>query len=211
MRAEGLQRVTMRRLAQELDTGPASLYVYLANTSQLHAAILEELLGEVDLRPADASGDWRQRLVAVLESYTGVLFTYPNLARAALVARPTGPNYLALIEAILALLHEGGVPDAQASWGVDLLLQTATATAAEHAPGDGRPGADADAEADATARAEFHAVATALHAVDPATHPRIAAASGTLIAGTPGQRHAWALNAIITGTAATPLPPVSAG
>ncbi|WP_346657873.1 TetR family transcriptional regulator [Streptomyces sp. 135] len=27
MRSEGLGKVTMRRLAQELDTGPASLYV----------------------------------------------------------------------------------------------------------------------------------------------------------------------------------------
>ena len=43
MQAEGLDRVTMRRLAQELDTGPASLYVYLRNTAELHAAMLEEL------------------------------------------------------------------------------------------------------------------------------------------------------------------------
>jgi hypothetical protein len=28
----------MRRLAQKLDTGPASLYVYLRNTGELHAA-----------------------------------------------------------------------------------------------------------------------------------------------------------------------------
>lgn len=66
MKAEGLQRVTMRRLAQELDTGPASLYVYVANVAELHAAILEELLGEVDLSPAVASGDWRERIEALL-------------------------------------------------------------------------------------------------------------------------------------------------
>src|SRR4051794_36220693 len=59
MEAEGLDRVTMRRLAQELDTGPASLYVYVANTAELHAAILEDLLGEVDLRPVRAEGDWQ--------------------------------------------------------------------------------------------------------------------------------------------------------
>src|ERR1022692_1858482 len=33
MQAEGLDRVTMRRLAQELDTGAASLYVYVRNTA----------------------------------------------------------------------------------------------------------------------------------------------------------------------------------
>ena len=45
MRAEGLEHVTMRRLAAELDTGPASLYVYVRNTAELHAAMLEGLLG----------------------------------------------------------------------------------------------------------------------------------------------------------------------
>ena len=62
MQAEGLDRVTMRRLAQELDTGPASLYVYVRNTAELHAAMLEELLGQVDLTPVTAAGDWRDRL-----------------------------------------------------------------------------------------------------------------------------------------------------
>ncbi|WP_279583358.1 helix-turn-helix domain-containing protein [Fodinicola feengrottensis] len=63
MGAEGLNRVTMRRLAQELDTGAASLYVYVRNTAELHAAILDDLLGGLDLSPvkgrrlADAAGD----------------------------------------------------------------------------------------------------------------------------------------------------------
>ena len=56
MQAEGLDRVTMRRLAQELDTGAASLYVYVRNTAELHAAMLEELLGQVDLHPGHGGG-----------------------------------------------------------------------------------------------------------------------------------------------------------
>src|ERR1700685_2822537 len=59
MQAEGLDRVTMRRLAQDLDTGAASLYVYVRNTAELHAAMLEELLGQIDLSPVAAPGDWR--------------------------------------------------------------------------------------------------------------------------------------------------------
>src|ERR1700742_4061584 len=60
MGAEGLAKVTARRLAQDLDTGPASLYVYFRNTAELHAAILDELLGTVPAPPA--AGDWRERL-----------------------------------------------------------------------------------------------------------------------------------------------------
>src|SRR5262249_8499185 len=77
MQAEGLDRVTMRRLAQELDTGAASLYVYVRNTAELHAAMLEQLLGQVDLSPVTAAGDWRDRLIKILTSYTSILFGQP--------------------------------------------------------------------------------------------------------------------------------------
>ncbi|WP_411113241.1 TetR/AcrR family transcriptional regulator [Streptomyces sp. 029-5] len=204
MESEGLQRVTMRRLAQELDTGPASLYVYVANTAELHAAILEELLGAVDLSPAsadgddgegdDAEGDWRERLARLLGSYTHVLFAHPSLAHSALIARPSGANYLALVEAVLSLLHEGGVPDAQAAWGVDVLLQVATANAAEHSARDRTAGAEA----------EHHALVAALRDASPDTHPRIAALGGDLTSGAPGQRLAWTFRMVINGTVTTP-------
>ncbi|WP_214411551.1 TetR/AcrR family transcriptional regulator [Sphaerisporangium fuscum] len=194
METEGLQRVTMRRLAQELDTGPASLYVYVANTAELHAAILEEMLGSVDLSPATAQGDWRDRLAAVLGSYTHVLFQHPSLANSALVARPTGPNYLALVETILALLHEGEVPDAQAAWGVDVLLQVATATAAEQSTRD----------REIAAEDEQRAFVAALRGVSAETHPRIAALGDELVSGTPEQRLAWVFRALVNGTRTTP-------
>lgn len=108
MRAEGLHKVTMRRLAQELDTGPASLYVYVANTAELHAAVLDALLGEVDLSGRQGGEDWREQLRAVMTSYTLVLFAHPQLARSALVARPSGENYLRLVERILDLLSRSG-------------------------------------------------------------------------------------------------------
>ncbi|MFE0459207.1 TetR/AcrR family transcriptional regulator [Kitasatospora sp. NPDC058965] len=193
MEAEGLQRVTMRRLAQELDTGPASLYVYVANTAELHAAILEHHLGTVDLTPAaEQAGDWRARLGAVLVSYTRVLFRHPALAHSALLARPAGPHYLALVETVLTLLHEGGVPRAQAAWGVDVLLQTATATAAEHSA---RTGAAADAEHTAMVRA--------LQQADPVRYPRITEAADDLVSGRPEDRLAWTFRALINGVART--------
>src|ERR1700761_7653265 len=44
LRAEGLGKVTMRRVAQQLDTGHASLYVYVRDTADLHAQVLDALL-----------------------------------------------------------------------------------------------------------------------------------------------------------------------
>ncbi|MEV7010501.1 TetR/AcrR family transcriptional regulator [Streptosporangium sp. NPDC051022] len=200
MRDEGLRRVTMRRLAEELDTGPASLYVYVRNTAELHAAILDELLGAVDLGPVRAEGDWRERLEAVLTSCVTVLLEYPGLAQSALVARPSGTHYLALIEALLALLDEGGVPAGQAAWGVDLLLQYATATAAEHAAGDRA----------ADTRQEWDAFTRALRGVSGRTHPHIAALAGDLLSGPPPARLSWGFHMLINGISHTPRPETDA-
>ncbi|MFF0854006.1 TetR/AcrR family transcriptional regulator [Streptomyces sp. NPDC003388] len=190
LRAEGLRKVTMRRLAQELDTGPASLYVYVRNTDELHAAVLDELLGTVG--PAPAGGDWRERLERVLTDCTRMLLAHPDLARSALTARPSGPHYLNLIETLLALLAEGGVPHDRAAWGVDLLLQHATATAAEHA-GEKSPG-------------DWQALDSALRGASRDTHPHIAAHAGQLLSGAPETRMSWAFRALIDGIERTAVP-----
>jgi AcrR family transcriptional regulator len=194
MRAEGLRRVTMRRLARELDTGAASLYVYVRNTAELHAAVLDERLSTVDLSPVAAAGDWRDRLIRVLLSYAGVLFDNPGLAATALATRPHGPGYQRLLEAVLTLLDEGGMPRDRSAWLLDLLLQYATATAAEHADtGDGADAAALDA---------------ARRSLADSAHPRLVAAGTELFAGTPAQRMDWAFRVLINGAANTPLPTV---
>ncbi|WP_328673485.1 TetR/AcrR family transcriptional regulator C-terminal domain-containing protein [Streptomyces sp. NBC_00322] len=196
MRSEGLQKVTMRRLAQELDTGPASLYVYVRNTAELHAAVLDELLGSVDMTPVSTDGDWRDRLIEVLTSCTTVLFSHPELARAALVARPSGEHYLRLVEALLALLDEGGVPPGQAAWGVDVLLQYATATAAEHAGQDRAVDTQDD----------WDALTRALHGASRDIHPHIAALAAALLSGEPGDRLDWGFRVLLNGIMHTPVP-----
>jgi len=194
MRAEGLEKVTMRRLAQELDTGPASLYVYVANTAALYAAVLDEMLGEVDLDPADSRGDWRERLVGVLTSYTTVLFAHPALARSALTARPSGEHYLRLLERLLALLDEGSVPPVQAAWSVDVLLQFATATAAEQSTRAQSPEVED----------EWDALTRALHGVSEKTHPHLHALAGNQLAGSPEDRLSWCFRVVINGITHTP-------
>lgn len=195
MRAEGMQKVTMRRLAQELDTGPASLYVYVRNTAELHAAILDELLGIIE--PVPAEGDWRGRLEKLLTSYTAMLFEHPGLAQSALVARPSGKHYLNLIETLLALLAEGGVPSGQAAWGVDVLLQYATATAAEQATRD----------LTVNAQDDWDALTRALHGASDRTHPHIATLATELLSGTPQVRLSWGFHLLINGILHTPVPP----
>jgi AcrR family transcriptional regulator len=195
MRAEGLDRVTMRRIAAELDTGAASLYVYVRNTAELHAAMLEELLGQIDLSPVSAAGDWQDRLIEILTSYTAILFEHPGLAQSALVTRPNGPAYLGLVEAILALLEAGRISHDRASWGMDLLLHVATATAVEHGT----------RERAIDARDEDDAVAAALRDAPADRFPHIAAIGATELMSGPG-RLDWGFRVLINGIIHTPRP-----
>ena len=198
VREEGAARLTMRRIAQRLDTGPASLYVYVRDTAELQAAVLGEFLAGVDLEPGDGSGDgtWDARLRRVVGSYGAVLRAYPSLARVAVVTRPSGPHYLALVETLLALLAEGGVPDDRAAWLVDLLLLTATASAAEHGTrGEDGTGDVADDD-----------LAVTLRAASPTAHPRLAALAGALVSGTPEERERWFVDVLLTGARGTPRP-----
>jgi AcrR family transcriptional regulator len=197
MQEEGLERVTMRRLASELDTGPASLYVYVQNMAELHGAILDELLAGLHVvDPADVGTRWRSELIGLLTGYTRLLLGEPSLARSVLALRPSGPNYVRLIDALLGLLHEGGVPVAQAAWGVDLLLQHGTATAAEQ--GLRREAIEAEAEQDA--------LVEALNDAADGDCPHIARARAELFSGTGAQRLAWMFDALITGISTVAVP-----
>jgi AcrR family transcriptional regulator len=208
MREEGLEKVTMRRVAAELDTGPASLYVYVENMAELHGALLDELLaglsspagagGRDDLVGAGGRDDlvgagWRDDLVALLSAYTGLLWQYPSLARSVLLLRPAGPRYMRLIDTLLGLLHDGGVPLRQAAWGVDLLLQLATSSAAEHG------GADRGGEPD-----EDRHQRAAVREAGPTDFPHVDRARDELFSGTGGDRQRWAFAALIDGIARTP-------
>ncbi|MFD9505883.1 TetR/AcrR family transcriptional regulator [Streptomyces mirabilis] len=200
LRDEGLGKVTMRRIAAALDTGPASLYVYVRNTGDLHAQILDSLLGPVKA-PAPEAGPWRDRLKALLVSYGDVLFRHPEIARMAMSTQPSGPNYLALAEAILGLLDEGGVSGREAAWAMDLLLLYPTAVAVEHSS----PAVAVEHSSPKSATQEsdeFSALAAKIATADPARYPHIARLGDTLLSGDGPSRTDWALDVILDGVLA---------
>nr|ARU08093.1 MlcW [uncultured bacterium] len=189
MGADGLERVPMRRLAGELDTGPASLDVYVKDTDESHGEILDAPLDEVDLKtaPDSGAGDWRERLWTVLGRYREVLVANPNLAKVALVTRLNGPNHLAVTETGPALPAEGGVPPGQAEWAADVLLLVFTATAVEAGTRKGMPGATE----------EHDALVNTVLAASARTHPHIAALGADLVSGPGTARARWAIDLVL--------------
>lgn len=203
LREEGLERATMRRLAAELDTGPASLYVYFHNAAELHGAVLDQLLSELDLHPAASGFDWRDRLVELLASYAELLVAHPSLARSVLALRPSGPNYLRLVDSVLTLLRAGGVPARQAAWGVDLLLAQATSIGAEQGTRGESTGTDEEEDA----------LSVVVSEVSAQDFPSIAGVAGDLLSGTGEQRTRWGFAVLIQGIATTAAPggPIAPG
>src|SRR5580704_6080250 len=65
LQSEGLEAVTMRRVGAALDTGAASLYVYVAGREGLLQAMLDRVFATVELEPPVPSR-WRAQLHSLL-------------------------------------------------------------------------------------------------------------------------------------------------
>lgn len=135
---EGSAALTMRRVAKELDTGAASLYVYVAHRDDLLAGMLDHVLSQV---PAPAAGDWRARVTQLAENAIEALGRHDGLALVAFGRSQATEHVLGLTEQLRALLREGGVRPATATWAVELVYRHIVAESvarAEAADGDAR-------------------------------------------------------------------------
>ncbi len=187
---DGLKGMSLRRVAAALETGPASLYAYVDDLEALHALVLDRALEGVDTRKTAKSG-WRDRLFQVLESYARVLSASKGLAQLAFGAVAIGPNALRIIEAVMALLQEGGVDVATAAWAVDLLTLYVTAVVAEHSGGTDPVAPEG-------------AVSRAIRGVSEQQYPRIHAARDDLLSGEPHERFRWAVDVLLEGIQKSP-------
>ena len=76
--ADGLDGLSMRRLAAELGVRAPSLYGHVASKEDLLHSVANEVMDAVDVS-AFESGDWQQGLRVWARSYRAALATHPNL------------------------------------------------------------------------------------------------------------------------------------
>lgn len=195
----GFEAASMRRVAAALETGPASLYVYIADRRELMAAAHDLALAGVRL---PIEGDWRARLEQLVDRTVAALAAHNDVAMAAIAAVPLGPHFLRITEEMLRLLREGGVDDAACAWAVDLLTQYVASSALERGAWYREQRAIAD-PARATAEAMGADLAGRIDAVyaglDPVEFPTITALRPLLTAGGGDERDAWKLRVIVDG------------
>jgi len=75
--AEGLDALTIRRLATELGVTPMALYWHFRSKEELLAGLAERVWAEIDT-DVDEAADWPQQLRGLLESLLRVLRKHPS-------------------------------------------------------------------------------------------------------------------------------------
>jgi AcrR family transcriptional regulator len=91
---EGVEALSMRKVAAKLGSGTMSLYRYVSSKDDLLDLMVDTVLGEEDL-PDEPSGDWRQDLAERARRTRAVARRHPWAIR----LRPNlGPNALRQIE-----------------------------------------------------------------------------------------------------------------
>jgi AcrR family transcriptional regulator len=188
--AEGLERVSMRRVAAELGVTVGALYWYVATKDELLELALDDVLGEAWAQ--DDPGEWRGAFAAHAARMRQVLLRHP-WALPLLSRLPNiGPNAVALADAALGIAARAGFPDPPAVVAsvhdqvVGAVLAQAGMRNAAAAGGDDRLWAYL------AAAAEGH----------PAAASAIRAGTGDDIATRSDRRFAFSLGCLLDGLAA---------
>ncbi|GIG64508.1 TetR/AcrR family transcriptional regulator [Phytomonospora endophytica] len=156
---EGLDAVSMRKVAAELGTGAASLYRYVANRDDLLDLMADATAAEYELRPP--SGDPLADLGVLGTRSLAIMRRHPWLPTLVLTRSTLGPGGADLLEHFLTVVD--GLPlDATAKMEGFALLQGFIAMYAHH---------EAGAEGELMRRQTAYLA----HVAGDGGHPRLAA------------------------------------
>lgn len=111
--AEGLEGLTIRRLAARLGVTPMALYWHFKNKEQLLDGVADRLWSLVDTE-VDTSLPWPERVRALMNSMVEVLRAHPQAASLLVTTQPEAAEHcFATMEAALAIFADAGFSPAE--------------------------------------------------------------------------------------------------
>jgi AcrR family transcriptional regulator len=75
--AEGIEALSMRRLAGELDAGTMTLYHYVRTKDELFALIHDAIMAEVVVPPGELPATWREAMTVIAQRTCDVFLRHP--------------------------------------------------------------------------------------------------------------------------------------
>lgn len=187
--AEGLDAVTMRRLAEELGVGAMTLYTYVPGKAELLDLMLDAAYGEME-RADTTDRHWRERVTSVADENRALFTAHPWAAAVSTLRPPLGPGLMAKYEHELAALDGIGLGDVEMDDCLTLVLTFVQASARDVA--DSRAARQQSAMDDEqwwAANADLLA-----RLLDPGTYPlagRVGSAAGAAHGSAHDPEHAY--------------------
>jgi AcrR family transcriptional regulator len=118
---DGADGLSMRRVADKLGAGAASLYWHVPSKAALVDLILDRVGSELEL-PLPDPDRWQEQIKEVARSMRAILKRHRDLAKLSLGRVPVGPNLVRSLEWQLAVMRGAGVPDRVAGLTSDLIV-----------------------------------------------------------------------------------------
>lgn len=192
IRERGVEAVSLRQVAEKVETGAASLYAYFGSRDVLLEHVLDAAYANITLvgvGEGKRGFGWRDALSATIINTIETLESYLGLGAVALGTIPVLPGALRLAEHELALMELGGVAPDRAALAVDLIAQFAASSAIERAVRSA--GQHGDPERDY--------VWSVYEAADPRDFPHIRKNAALLTGPTERARRDFAIQVLISG------------
>jgi AcrR family transcriptional regulator len=118
--AEGIEALSMRRLARRCGVGAMTLYGYVRTKEELLGALANRLFGDLEL-PDRKGISWQQQIAGVFRSVRRVFLEHPELVPIVATQRIDGIAAYRGAELVLRALRRAGLSDQDAVSAFDAL------------------------------------------------------------------------------------------
>ncbi|MCM3884348.1 TetR/AcrR family transcriptional regulator [Frankia sp. R82] len=117
----GFEALTVRAVADRLDTSSGALYQHIASRDELIVLVADHYLGQARLRPGSGA-DWRTDVEELIREIRRILLEAPLPPSASTDRAIWGPGTLRIVDAALGLFLAAGLTNDQASFATAAII-----------------------------------------------------------------------------------------